>query len=136
MKELEILAARNPEASNAQLALGIKLLDAVRGIAGLEDYPSIRESIDVVGAFIRDGIERLDERSLLRFFCYFVKAAEAQELLRLQIDYLLLMADVYQPDVDAWLEARDPRWNRQYRQNQEIGGDYGASEKAGDPCYA
>jgi len=123
IKELEILAARNPEASSAQLALGIKLLDAVRGIAGLEDYPSIRESIDVVGAFIRDGIEKLDEETLLRFFCYFVKAAEAQELLKLQIDYLLLMADVYQPKIDAWLLARDSSWAL-------------VGEPSREPCYA
>lgn len=136
IKELEILAARNPEASSAQLALGIKLLDAVRGVAGLEDYPSIRESIDVVAAFIRDGIEALDEQSLLRFFCYFVKASEAQELLKLQIDYLLLMAEVFQPEVDTWLTVRDPLWAKRWKPSDDIGGVYEVAEQAGKPCYA
>jgi MoxR-like ATPase len=38
-KELEILRARCPQADNAQLAIAIKLLDAIRGIAGVEDHP-------------------------------------------------------------------------------------------------
>jgi hypothetical protein len=93
-----------------QLALAIKLLDGVRGIAGLEDYPSLRESIDIVAAFQRDGIEDLDEESLIRYFCYFVKTSESQELLKLQLDYLLLMATAYQPAVDSWLAERDAEW--------------------------
>jgi MoxR-like ATPase len=110
IKELEILSARSPGASSAQLALAIKLLDGIRGIAGLEDYPSLRESIDIVAAFRRDGIEILDDESLIRYFCYFVKTTESQELLKLQIDYLLLMATAFQPNVDSWLAMRDPEW--------------------------
>lgn len=109
-KELEILSARNPSATSVQLALAIKLLDAVRGIAGMEDHPSIRESIDVAGAFVRDSINSLDERSLSRFFCYFVKTGEARELLALQLDYLLAMTHGYHPTVDGWLSERDPDW--------------------------
>lgn len=109
-KELEILRARCPKASTAQLAFAIKLLDAVRGVAGLEDYPSLRESIDVVNAFERDRIIYLDESVLLRFFCYFVKTAEAQELLKLQLDYLLLAATAFHPVVDLWLATRDANW--------------------------
>lgn len=109
-KELEILRARCPNASTAQLAFAIKLLDAVRGVAGLEDYPSLRESIDVVNAFERDRIIYLDESVLLRFFCYFVKTAEAQELLKLQLDYLLLAATAFHPVVDLWLATRDANW--------------------------
>jgi len=109
-KELEILAARNPRASSAQLALSIKLLDAVRGIAGMEDHPSIRESIDVAGAFVRDSVESLDHRGLSRFFCYFVKTGDARELLGLQIDYLLAMTNTFNPIIDRWLGSRDPEW--------------------------
>lgn len=109
-KELEILSARNPKASSAQLALAIKLLDAVRGIAGMEDHPSIRESIDVAGAFVRDSIEGLDHALLSRFFCYFVKTGEARELLGLQLDYLLAMTDAFHPEIDMWLASRDREW--------------------------
>jgi MoxR-like ATPase len=107
IKELEILRARCPLASSKQLALAIKLLDGVRGVAGLEDYPSLRESIDVVRAFERDGVEDLDENSLLRYFCYFVKTSEAQEFLKLQLDYLLLVATSFHPQIDGWLCERD-----------------------------
>lgn len=109
-KELEILAARNPHASSSQLALSIKLLDAVRGIAGLEDHPSIRESIDMSSAFTRDSLCDLDTRTLRRYFCHFVKSASAQSLLKLQDDYLISSAIAYHPIVDDWLGARDPEW--------------------------
>ncbi len=107
VKELEILRARCPQASSKQLALAIKLLDGVRGVAGLEDYPSLRESIDVVGAFERDRVEDLNENSLLRYFCYFVKTSEAQEFLKIQLDYLLLTATSFHPQIDGWLGERD-----------------------------
>ncbi len=109
-KELEILRARNPKASSAQLALAIKLLDAVRGIAGMEDHPSIRESIDVAGAFVRDSIDSLDHRVLPRFFCYFVKTGDARELLGLQLDYLLALTHAFHPVVDTWLGSSDSEW--------------------------
>jgi MoxR-like ATPase len=107
VKELEILRARCPQASKQQLALAIKLLDGVRGVAGLEDYPSLRESIDVIGAFERDCVEDLDENSLLRYFCYFVKTGEAQEFLKIQLDYLLLTATSFHPQIDGWLVECD-----------------------------
>lgn len=109
-KELEILRARNPKASSAQLALAIKLLDAVRGIAGMEDHPSIRESIDVAGAFVRSSVTSLEYNSLSRFFCYFVKTGEARELLGLQLDYLLAMTQAFHPVIDTWLADRDKEW--------------------------
>lgn len=110
LKELEILRARCPNATSIQLALAAKLLDGVRGVAGLEDYPSLRESIDVVGAFERDCLEDLDENSILRYFCYFVKTSEAQEFLKLQIDYLLLTATAFHPLIDRWLAERDENY--------------------------
>ena len=113
IKELEILRARCPNATSIQLALAAKLLDGVRGIAGLEDYPSLRESIDVVGALTRDCVEDLDENSLIRYFCYFVKTSEAQEFLKLQIDYLLLTATAFHPQIDRWLSERDENYARQ-----------------------
>jgi MoxR-like ATPase len=113
-KELEILSARNAKASSPHLALAIKLLDAVRGIAGMEDHPSIREAIDIAGAFVRSSIELLDESSLSRFFCYFAKTGEARELLSIQIDYLLAMTNSFHPEVDTWLATRDPEWAKRW----------------------
>jgi hypothetical protein len=117
IKELEILKARCPEASSKQIALAIKLLDGVRGVAGLEDYPSLRESIDLVTAFERDKTEDLDEISLLSYFCYFVKTSEAQELLKLQLDYLLLVATSFSPLIDEWLAIRDEKYKTELNKN-------------------
>lgn len=113
-KELEILSARNPNATSGQIALSIKLLDAVRGVAGLEDHPSIRESIDMSSAFTRDGVDNLDTKTLRRYFCHFVKTASSQELLRLQEDYLISLATAFHPVVDAWLGARDFEWAKRW----------------------
>lgn len=115
IKELEILRARCPRATSIQLALAAKLLDGVRGIAGLEDYPSLRESIDVVGALTRDSVEDLDENLLVRYFCYFVKTSEAQEFLKLQTDYLLLTATAFHPQIDRWLAERDEDYAPAFR---------------------
>jgi len=115
-KELEILSARNRRAKSVQLALTTKLIDAVRGIAGMEDHPSVRESIDIVAALERDEIEAFDERSLVRYLCYFVKTGASRELLTLQLDYLLAMTDAFHPNIDGWLAGRDPHWKLQWPQ--------------------
>lgn len=115
-KELEILSARNQKATSSHLALTTKLIDAVRGIAGMEDYPSVRESIDIVAALERDAIESLCPKSLVRYFCYFVKTGASRELLSLQLDYLLSMTDAFHPDIDTWLAKRDPRWAMRWPQ--------------------
>jgi len=86
----------------------------VRGIAGLEDHPSIRESIDMSSAFTRDSVGDLDTQTLRRYLCHFVKSVSAQELLRLQDDYLVSSATAYHPIVDQWLAARDTEWAGQW----------------------
>jgi MoxR-like ATPase len=99
-KEVEILYARCPAADHRQIAIAIKLLDAIRGIAGLEDHPSLRESIDLVNALHRDGVCELDEYLLVKYLCYFAKTSESQDLLKLQLDYLLMMSEAPHPDID------------------------------------
>ncbi|MBK7804159.1 MAG: AAA family ATPase [Chloracidobacterium sp.] len=115
-KELEILSTRNRSATTIQLALTTKLIDAVRGIAGLEDHPSVRESIDIVAAFERDSIESLNRKNLVRYFCYFVKTGSSRDLLTLQLDYLLAMTNAFHPDIDSWLASRDFNWKRRWPQ--------------------
>lgn len=115
-KELEILSTRNKRATSGQLALTTKLIDAVRGIAGMEDHPSVRESIDIVAAFERDSIETLNPRSLVRYFCYFVKTGASRELLTFQLDYLLAMTHAFHPAVDSWLASRDSKWRLRWPQ--------------------
>ena len=64
-KELEILQARNPKASSGlALAISCLTLYADRRNGG---SPSIRESIDVAAAFVRNSVESLNHDSLSRF---------------------------------------------------------------------
>lgn len=115
-KELEILSVRNRQAESAQLALAAKLVDAVRGVAGMEDHPSVRESIDIISALERDSVDEFDERTLQRYFCYFVKTGRSRELLTMQLDYLLAMTSSFHPEIDKWLGDRDPLWNLRWPQ--------------------
>jgi len=115
-KELEILSTRNKRATSTHLALTTKLIDAVRGIAGMEDHPSVRESIDIVAALERDLVESLNSKNLVRYFCYFVKTGASRELLTLQLDYLLAMTQAFHPDIDSWLGSRDASWKIRWPQ--------------------
>jgi hypothetical protein len=63
--------------------------------------------MDLVNALVRDGIRELDEPMLLKYLCYFAKTAESQELLKLQLDYLLMMASCYHPVFDETMPTRD-----------------------------
>ncbi len=47
-KELEILRARCPEIKAANLSNALKLLDAIRSVAGISHYPSVRTGIQLV----------------------------------------------------------------------------------------
>ncbi len=63
-KELEILRARCPEIGAANLSQALKLLDAIRSVAGLSHYPSVRTGIQLARAFERDSITEITERNV------------------------------------------------------------------------
>lgn len=118
-KEIEILRARCPAASAEQIAMAIKLLDGVRGVAGIEDHPSLRESIDLASAFVRDEVREFGEESLRRYFCYFAKTQESQDYLKLQIDYLLLAATSYHPVIDPLVIDSGVFWRNEPQINTD-----------------
>ena len=109
-KELEILRARCPEINAANLSQALKLLDAIRSVAGLSHYPSVRTGIQLARAFERDLITEITERNVPVYFTYFAKNRRDADYLKKQLPYLLSCTATFHPQIDGWLSERDAEW--------------------------
>ena len=110
MKELEILTARCPGIGAANLSQALKLLDAIRSVAGLSHYPSVRTGIQLARAFERDRVTEINERNAGVYFTYFAKNRRDAEYLKKQLPYLLSCVGTFHPEIDGWLGERDAEW--------------------------
>ena len=109
-KELQILRARCPQIKAANLSNALKLLDAIRSVAGLSHYPSVRTAIQLARAFERDDVEQLDERNVSTYFTYFAKNRRDAEYLKKQLPYLLSCVGTFHPEIDGVLADADAEW--------------------------
>lgn len=109
-KELEILRARCPEIKAANLSQALKLLDAIRSVAGLSHYPSVRTGIQLARAFERDSIIEITERNVSVYFTYFAKNRRDADYLKKQLPYLLSCVGTFHQQIDGWLAERDAEW--------------------------
>ncbi len=109
-KELEILLARCPEIGAANLSQALKLLDAIRSVAGLSHYPSVRTAIQLARAFERDSITEITERNVSVYFTYFAKNWRDADYLKKQLPYLLSCVGTFHLEIDDWLAERDTEW--------------------------
>lgn len=110
MKELEILRARCPEIGAANLSNALKLLDAIRSVAGLSHYPSVRTGIQLARAFERDQVTEINERNVSVYFTYFAKNRRDAEYLNKQLPYLLSCVGTFHPEIDRALAENDATW--------------------------
>ena len=113
-KELEILRARCPQISAANLSNALKLLDAIRSVAGISHYPSVRTGIQLARAFERDGVTEISERNVPVYFTYFAKNRRDGEYLKKQLPYLLSCVGTFHPQIDGWLIERDEEWAKHW----------------------
>lgn len=109
-KELEILRARCPEIGAANLSNALKLLDAIRSVAGLSHYPSVRTGIQLARAFERDRLTEITERNVSVYFTYFAKNRRDAEYLKKQLPYLLSCVGTFYPEIDGLLTEIDAEW--------------------------
>ena len=109
-KELEILRARCPEIGAANLSNALKLLDAIRSVAGLSHYPSVRTGIQLARAFERDRITEITELNVSVYFTYFAKNRRDAEYLKKQLPYLLSCVATFHPEIDGVLVEADAEW--------------------------
>ena len=114
MKELEILRARCPKIKAANLSQALKLLDAIRSVAGLSHYPSVRTGIQLARAFERDSVSEITERNVSIYFTYFAKNRRDAEYLKKQLPYLLSCVGTFHPEVDGALSDLDAEWRRHW----------------------
>lgn len=110
MKELEILTARCPQIGDGCLSQALKLLDAIRSVAGLSHYPSVRTGIQLARAFERDRVTEINERNAEVYFTYFAKNRRDAEYLKKQLPYLLSCVSTFHPEIDGWLARRNTEW--------------------------
>lgn len=120
MKELDILRARCPEIKAANLSSALKLLDAIRSVAGLSHYPSVRTGIQLARAFARDQITEINERNVSIYFTYFAKNRRDAEYLKKQLPYLLSCVGTFHPGVDGALSALDAEWRRHWEKKRGV----------------
>ena len=106
-KELEILRARCPDISSANLSNALKVLDAIRSVAGLSHYPSVRTGIQLARAFERDNVLEINEHNIQIYFTYFAKNRRDAEYLKKQLPYLISCVQIFHPQIDGWLMTRD-----------------------------
>lgn len=109
-KELEILRARCPEIRAANLSNALKLLDAIRSVAGISHFPSIRTGIQLARAFERDDVTEINETNVPIYFTYFAKNRRDAEYLKKQLPYLLSCVQTFHPQIDALLVEGDMKW--------------------------
>jgi len=118
MKELQILRARCPKIKAANLSNALKLLDAIRSVAGLSHYPSVRTGIQLARAFERDSVSEITERNVSIYFTYFAKNRRDAEYLKKQLPYLLSCVGTFHPGVDGTLAERDAEWARHWAEKR------------------
>jgi len=120
MKELQILRARCPKIKAANLSQALKLLDAIRSVAGLSHYPSVRTGIQLARAFERDNVVEITERNVSIYFTYFAKNRRDAEYLKKQLPYLLSCVGTFHPEIDGALAERDAEWAGHWAKKREI----------------
>lgn len=123
-KELQILRARCPQIKAANLSNALKLLDAIRSVAGLSHYPSVRTAIQLARAFERDEVTELNERNVSTYFTYFAKNRRDAEYLRKQLPYLLSCVGTFHPEIDGDLIKADAEWAKVWSKKRELFDDF------------
>ncbi len=104
-EEVRILRARAPAASPDLVREVTKLVNCIRrDMPAVRDKPGLRESIDLLGALLRDGFESLTADVIDEHLCFLGK--RHKELLNLRqgiarMDYAVHMVD---PEIDEWVK--------------------------------
>jgi MoxR-like ATPase len=80
-EEVAILRSRVPRATPDAVGSVAKLIDSIRGIAGVEERPALREGIDLLNELTRQGVQLLTEDVLADHLCLIAKTCSDRSLL-------------------------------------------------------
>lgn len=103
-EEVRILCERVPEAESELLREVTKLINCIRrDMPAVRDKPGLRESIDLLEALVRDGVEALTAEVIDEYLCFLGK--RQKELMNLRQGIARLEFDVRAPDreIDDWV---------------------------------
>jgi MoxR-like ATPase len=104
-EEVRILRARVPQASPDLVSAVTRLVNCIRrDMPAVRDKPGLRESIDLLEALTRDGIEALTAHVIDEHLCFLGK--RHKELLNLRQGIARLEFAAHAPDreIDEWVE--------------------------------
>ena len=105
-EEVAILCARVPEASARAVAWVTKLLDCIRAIPGVQDKPALREGICLLSALMRDGIQELDEATLISYLCLIAKRRGDSSYLLQSMARIEAAVNDPHDEIDLWVEQQ------------------------------
>ena len=103
-EEVRILRARVPEATPGQVRAVACLNESLKAIPGVSNKPGLRELIDLLGAFARDGVNELNENTLGGYLGYLAK--QQSQIKSLRLATARVVADVRRGDaqIDQWVK--------------------------------
>jgi MoxR-like ATPase len=111
-EEVAILRARVPDASAEAIGWIAKLLDCIRAIPGVQDKPALREGIDLLNAFTRDGISRVDEAVLSSYLCLIAKRRGDRSYLHQSMARIEVAVNDRNEEIDSWINQEFSEGNR------------------------
>jgi len=103
-EEVRILRARFPEASPDLVRDVAKLINCVRrDMPAVRDKPGLRESIDLVGALLGAGVERLSADLIDDHLCFLGKRRKELLNLRQGLARMEFAVRTVDPEINAWV---------------------------------
>lgn len=108
-EEVAILCARVPVAPAEAVGWVAKLLECIRGIPGVQDKPALREGIDLLNAFVRDGVKSVDEEVLNSYLCLIAKRRGDRSYLEQSMARIEQAINSRNEEIDLWVEQEFAR---------------------------
>jgi len=108
-EEVAILCARVPIAAVEAVGWVAKLLECIRGIPGVQDKPALREGIDLLNAFVRDGVKSVDEEVLNSYLCLIAKRRGDRSYLEQSMARIEQAINSRNEEIDLWVEQEFAR---------------------------
>lgn len=103
-EEVAILCARVPYATAEAVGWVVKLMDCIRVIPGVQDKPALREGIALLSAFMRDGIGRVEESTLVEYLCLIAKRRGDRTYLLESLARVEQAINDQDDEIDGWVE--------------------------------
>jgi len=104
-EEVRILRARVPQASSGLMRGVVRLIDCIRrDMPAVRDKPGLRESIDLLEALTRDGVEALTADVIDEHLCFLAKRHKELLNLRQGIARLEFAARRVDDEIDEWVK--------------------------------